>query len=98
MQDVHRLGCRALAVDPLNRFLVTGGADCLVKLWEISQVSCARAACLLLSTLPEHAAHLPCGVLDGGPRMQYKPGKSPKDAISNRCHILGQGIGLCMAG
>ena len=39
VQDVHRLGCRALAVDPLNRFLVTGGADCLVKLWEISPVS-----------------------------------------------------------
>ena len=44
MQDVHRLGCRALAVDPLNRFLITGGADCLVKLWEISPVSLLSAS------------------------------------------------------
>ena len=38
VQEVHRMACCALAVDPLNRFLVTGGADCIVKLWEISSV------------------------------------------------------------
>ncbi|KAK9788859.1 hypothetical protein WJX73_001992 [Symbiochloris irregularis] len=31
--QVHRLGCSALALDPAARFLASGGADCLLKLW-----------------------------------------------------------------
>ena len=41
------MGCNALAVDPYNRFLVTGGSDCIVKLWEMSSVRAFLLCCSL---------------------------------------------------
>ena len=37
LSKVHRLGCDTFAIDPQQRYILTGGADRTLKLWPFSQ-------------------------------------------------------------
>jgi THO complex subunit 3 len=39
MSECHSGNCYALAVDPKNRFFVTGGTDSLIGIWDMSDFS-----------------------------------------------------------
>lgn len=58
MSQAHRLATSALACDDGNRFLVSGGGDCLLKLWtQVGLIGMhCRAACACGCAYRRHKA------------------------------------------
>lgn len=40
--EAHTAACYCIAVDPLDRYFATGGADALVCLWDVHEMACVR--------------------------------------------------------
>lgn len=38
--NFHTTSCNALAVDPQNRFFVSGGTDSLIAVWDLDDFIC----------------------------------------------------------